>query len=63
MGTADFTDPHQPKAQYDWRVKIEGRHRILKCFHDLSDFSSRSFNVIALKTNRANAGAFCRFFG
>ena len=47
MGTADFTDPHQPKAQYDWRVKIEERHRILKCFHDLSDFSSRSFNVIA----------------
>lgn len=47
MGTADFTDPHQPKAQYDWRVKIEERHRILKCFHDLSDFASRSFNVIA----------------
>ena len=47
MEKADFTDPHQPKAQYDWRVKIEERHRILKCFHDLSDFSSRSFNVIA----------------
>ena len=47
MGTADFTDPHQPKAQYDRRVTIEERHRILKCFHDLSDFSSRSFNVIA----------------
>ena len=25
---------------------IEERHRILKCFHDLSDFSSRCFNVI-----------------
>jgi hypothetical protein len=47
MGTADFTDPHQPKAQYDRRVTIEERHRVLKCFHDLSDFSSRSFNVIA----------------
>jgi len=46
MGTADFTDPHQPKEQYDLRVTIEERHRILKCFHDLSDFSSRSFNVI-----------------
>ena len=47
MDTADFTDPHQPKEQYDLRVKIEERHRILKCFHDLSDFSSRRFNVIA----------------
>ena len=46
MGTADFTDPNQPKEQYDLRVKIEERHRILKCFHDLSDFSSRSCNVI-----------------
>ena len=46
MATADFTDPNQPKEQYDLRVKIEERHRILKCFHDLSDFSSRSFNVI-----------------
>jgi len=46
MGTADFTDPHQPKEQYDLRVKIEERHRTLKCLHDLSDFASRSFNVI-----------------
>jgi len=46
MDTADFTDPHQPKEQYDLRVKIEERHRILKCFHDLSDFTSRGFNVI-----------------
>ena len=47
MTTADFTNPRQPKDQYDLRVKIEERHRVLKCFHDLSDFSSRSFNVIA----------------
>jgi hypothetical protein len=47
MTTADFTNPGQPKEQYDLRVKIEERHRTLKCFHDLSDFSSRSFNVIA----------------
>jgi len=46
MTTADFTDPCRPKEQYEWRVKIEERHRVLKCFHDLSDFSSRSFNVI-----------------
>jgi len=46
MSTADFIDPAQPKEQYECRVKIEERHRILKCFHDLSDFCSRSFNVI-----------------
>jgi Transposase DDE domain len=46
MTTADFSHPRQPKEQYELRVKIEERHRLLKCFHDLSDFSSRSFNVI-----------------
>jgi len=45
--TADFTDPRQPKDQYGLRVKIEERHRVLKCFYDLSDFRSRSFNAIA----------------
>jgi hypothetical protein len=47
MTTADFTNPGQPKEHYDLRVKIEERRRTLKCFHDLSGFSSRSFNVIA----------------
>lgn len=37
----------QFKEQYELRTKIEERHRLLKCFHDLSDFHSRSFNVIA----------------
>jgi len=46
MTTANFTNPRQPKEQYDLRVTIEERHRLLKCFHDLSDFSSRSFSVI-----------------
>jgi hypothetical protein len=47
MSTADFAPDHRPKEQYDLRVKIEERHRLLKCFYDLSDFHSRSFNVIA----------------
>lgn len=47
MATADFVNPRQPKDQYGWRTKIEERHRLLKCFYDLSDFHSRSFNVIA----------------
>jgi len=46
MATADFTDPRQLKEQYELRPKIEERHRLLKCFHDLSDFHSRRFNVI-----------------
>jgi len=37
----------QSKEQYALRAKIEERHRLLKCFHDLSDFHSRCFNVIA----------------
>ena len=35
------------RDQYGLRPKIEERHRLLKCFHDLSDFHSRCFNVIA----------------
>jgi hypothetical protein len=46
MTTADVTDPAQPKADYSLRATIEERHRLLKCFYDLSDFHSRSLNVI-----------------
>ena len=47
MTTSNFTDPQQPKDQYGLRVKIEERHRVLKCFYDLTDFKSRSFSAIA----------------
>jgi len=47
MSTAPIPDPVQTKEQYGLRTIIEERHRILKCFHDLSDFSSRCFHVIA----------------
>jgi hypothetical protein len=46
MDTRPIPDPVKPREQYGLRVVIEERHRILKCFHDLSDFSSRCFNVI-----------------
>jgi hypothetical protein len=29
------------RKQYGLRTKIEERHRLLKCFHDLGDFHSR----------------------
>jgi hypothetical protein len=47
LDTAEIADPTQPKEQYGLRVKIEERHRVLKCFYDLANFKSRSFNAIA----------------
>jgi hypothetical protein len=46
MTTRNYTDAQKPREDYQHRVKIEERHRILKCFHDLSDFHSRSLNTI-----------------
>jgi hypothetical protein len=46
MTTKRYTDVQQPRTDYQHRVKIEERHRMLKCFHDLSDFHSRSLNTI-----------------
>jgi hypothetical protein len=47
MGTRQILEVRQPKTDYQLRTQIEERHRLLKCFHDLSDFCSRDFNVIA----------------
>lgn len=47
MTTRPYEEASKPREDYQLRVKIEERHRILKCFHDLSDFHSRSFNTIA----------------
>lgn len=47
MTTKVYPHPPQAREHYGLRVKIEERHRILKCFHDLSDFRSTRFNVIA----------------
>ena len=37
----------QSKQAYGLRTNIEERHRLLKCFHDLSHFHSQCFNLIA----------------
>jgi len=47
MSTASIHDPIQTIEEYGLRTTIEERHRILKCFYDLSDFCSRCFNVIS----------------
>lgn len=46
MTTWDFVQASQPKERYELRTQIEERHRVLKCFYDLSDFWSQGFNVI-----------------
>ena len=47
LTTEDFADPQQPPRDYRRRTASEERHRPLKCFHDLTDFHSRSFNLVA----------------
>jgi hypothetical protein len=47
MTTRDFAGTGQAKERYALRTQIEELHRVLKCFHDLSDFRSRNFNTIA----------------
>jgi hypothetical protein len=47
IDTASVGDPVRTREEYGLRATIEERHRILKCFYDLSDFHSRCFNVIA----------------
>ena len=49
LDTAPITDAVATKRQYGLRTQIEERHRTLKCFHDLSDFRSRRFNVITFQ--------------
>jgi hypothetical protein len=46
MDTAYVADPAQPRSVYALRTAIEERHRQLKCFSGLDDFSSRAFNLI-----------------
>lgn len=46
MSTRLYSEVQQPRKDYQLRVKIEERHRILKCFHDLSQFRSRQLNTI-----------------
>lgn len=46
LSTEDFADPQRPPRDYARRTTIEERHRQLKCFYDLSDFPSRSFNTV-----------------
>lgn len=46
MSTTPDAQPTRLVELYRKRSAIEERHRQLKCFYDLSDFRSRSFNAI-----------------
>jgi hypothetical protein len=47
LSTYSGNDPLRLMDYYGKRSAIEERHRQLKCFYDLSDFRSRSFNAVA----------------
>ena len=46
MTTQEVPDPIKPRENYQRRVDIEERHRMLKCFYDLTKFRSRTFSAI-----------------
>ncbi|MGH9339817.1 MAG: hypothetical protein ACRD1R_09575 [Acidobacteriota bacterium] len=46
LDTGPVADPAESRHDYTLRTTIEERHRQLKCFSDLEDFSSGAFNLI-----------------
>lgn len=46
LDTAPIVDPAQTRQDYSLRTAIEERHRQLKCFSGIDDFSSRAFSLI-----------------
>ena len=46
LTTASGVPPARLVERYRLRPAIEERHRQIKCFYDLSDFRSRSFNAV-----------------
>ena len=47
ISTAPISDPGMGRQEYALRTDIEERHRQLKGYSDLENFSSRSFNLVA----------------
>jgi hypothetical protein len=46
IDTKEVEDPTEASEQYHLRTTIEERHRQLKCFIDLTQFSSRAFSMV-----------------
>jgi len=46
IDTKEVEDPTEASEQYHLRTTIEERHRQLKCFIDLTQFTSRAFSMV-----------------
>jgi len=46
VDTQEAPNPGQSRTEYRQRVQIEERYRQLKCFSDLSEFTSRKFSLV-----------------
>jgi hypothetical protein len=46
VDTQEVQDPSQPRQQYHLRPSTEERYRQLKCFCDLTHFTSRAFSMV-----------------
>jgi hypothetical protein len=46
VDTKEVQDPRQPRQQYALRPSTEERYRQLKCFSDLTHFTSRAFSMV-----------------
>ena len=46
IDTKDVEDPSEASEEYHLRTTIEERHRQLKCFIDLTKFTSRAFSMV-----------------
>ena len=46
LDTKEAKDPQQAREEYHLRTAIEERYRQLKCFSDLTDFTSRAFSLV-----------------
>jgi hypothetical protein len=46
IDTGDVKDPRQQRQEYHLRIATEERYRQLKCFIDLTKFTSRAFSMV-----------------
>jgi hypothetical protein len=46
IDTKEVRDPSQPQQEYHLRTSTEERYRQLKCFNDLTHFTSRAFSMV-----------------
>jgi hypothetical protein len=46
VDTKEVRDPRQPRQEYHLRPSTEERYRQLKCFNDLTHFTSRAFSMV-----------------